>query len=203
MVFPRRVLSALFPHCAQSSGYSRCRRNISSALPGTCKIRPTFFWRVGLFRGPADKMVATGASMPKSEVAPVCDMLLQTYLVTKGRKYLDAATPFLETLFACNGQLPDYHFNDLDIFVLGMTSGLARPSSTPTPSPGIGALSTRSCSTNSPGPIPLTPPSFDTRLPYQGRAFLRRLGKRSGMGAGALPALRECHIATSPHRSTT
>ncbi len=121
--------------------------------------------------------VATGTSMPKSEVAPVCDMLLQTYLVTKGRKYLDPATPFLETLFAYNGQQPDYHLNDLDIFVLGMTSGLARPSSTPTPSPGIGALST-----NSPGPIPLTPPSFDTRLPYQGRAFLRRLGQTIRIG---------------------
>ncbi len=75
-----------------------------------------------LFRGHADRIIATGMAMPKSEVnyeqsivAPASDILLETYLATKDGKYLDAASPFLEALNAFNGQQPDHHLNDIAI----------------------------------------------------------------------------------------
>jgi hypothetical protein len=77
---------------------------------------------LGLFRGHADRIIATGTSMPKSEVnyeqsivGPASGILLEVYLATKEQKYLAAARPFLDALFAFNGQQPDHHLNDIAI----------------------------------------------------------------------------------------
>lgn len=45
----------------------------------------------------------------------MCYILLQTDLLTEDRKYPDAAVPFLDALFAFNGQQPDYPLNVIAI----------------------------------------------------------------------------------------
>jgi hypothetical protein len=77
---------------------------------------------LGLFRAHADWILATGATMPKSEVnyeqgmvGPASGILIEVYSATKDRKYLDAATPFLNALFAFNGEQPDYRLHDAAI----------------------------------------------------------------------------------------
>jgi hypothetical protein len=75
-----------------------------------------------LFRAHADRLISVGLDMPRSEVnyeqsivAPACSILLETFLVTHEKKYLDAAQPFLAALFAFNGHQPDAHLNDIAI----------------------------------------------------------------------------------------
>jgi len=77
---------------------------------------------LGLFRAHADWIISTGTAMPKSEVnyeqgivGPASGILIEVYSATKERKYLDAATPFLNALFAFNGQQPDYRLHDAAI----------------------------------------------------------------------------------------
>lgn len=77
---------------------------------------------LALFRAHADRLASAGLDLPAGEVnyaqsivAPACSVLLETYLATRDHKYLDAARPLLNALFAFDGQQPDYHLNDIAI----------------------------------------------------------------------------------------
>lgn len=64
----------------------------------------------------ADNIKKAGLHFPKSEVnyeqsivAPAVDILLQAYVVTEEKTYLEAAEELLKVLRLFNGQQPDYH----------------------------------------------------------------------------------------------
>ena len=69
-----------------------------------------------------DFFVETGLNYPKHEVtyeqsivAPAVTFLCELYLVTKDKKYLDAAKVQLQSLEAFSGKQPDVHLNEIAI----------------------------------------------------------------------------------------
>jgi len=92
------------------------------AALGQAKRNAEYGELLGLFRAHADWIISIGTAMPKSEVnyeqgivGPASGILIEVYGATKERKYLDAATPFLNGLFAFNGEQPDYRLHDAAI----------------------------------------------------------------------------------------
>ena len=74
------------------------------------------------YRKVAENYIANGLFVPKSEVnyeqsiiAPAADFLVEMFLVTKERKYLDGAMAFLPAVEAFNGRQPSWHLNDVSI----------------------------------------------------------------------------------------
>jgi len=70
----------------------------------------------------ADKILETGMSYPAHEVnyeqsivAPAANILLQVYIITKEKKYLEAGHMQLEVLELFNGLQPDYHLYETAI----------------------------------------------------------------------------------------
>jgi hypothetical protein len=77
---------------------------------------------LGRFRRHADVILKTGTAYPKLEVnyeqsivGPAVQILLETYLATRERAYLEGARSHLECLEAFNGRQPDYHLNEIAI----------------------------------------------------------------------------------------
>ena len=75
-----------------------------------------------LFRNHADALLKTGTDYPKSEVnyeqsivAPAAQILLEIYLATNEKVYLEGAKKQLVCLEAFNGKQPDYHLNDIAV----------------------------------------------------------------------------------------
>lgn len=74
------------------------------------------------FRKAADIFLANGAEVPPFEVnyeqsiiAPAVDFLLQFYLLTGEKKYLEGAEKMLPVLEAFNGRQPSWRLNDIAI----------------------------------------------------------------------------------------
>jgi hypothetical protein len=75
-----------------------------------------------LFRGHADRVMATGTDIPAHEVnyeqtiiGPAALIPLEVYLLTRDAKYLRCAEAFLPLLDAFNGRQPDHHQHDIAI----------------------------------------------------------------------------------------
>jgi len=77
---------------------------------------------LALFRGHADRIVASGIDIPAHEVnyeqtiiGPATLIPLEVYLLTRDARYLCAAEALLPLLDAFNGRQPDHHLNDIAI----------------------------------------------------------------------------------------
>lgn len=75
-----------------------------------------------LFRAHADQIAEIGCDYPPSEVnyeqsivAPAADILLQVYLLTGEKKYLEAGRKQLAVLELFNGMQPDWHLHEAAI----------------------------------------------------------------------------------------
>ena len=76
----------------------------------------------GYFRKMCDNYIAAGLFVPKSEVnyeqsiiAPAANSLVEFYLATSERKYLDGALALMPAVEAFNGRQPSWHLNDIAI----------------------------------------------------------------------------------------
>lgn len=77
---------------------------------------------LALFRGHADRIVASGTAIPAHEVnyeqtiiGPAALIPLEVYLLTREEKYRRCVEAFLPLLDAFNGRQPDHHLNDIAI----------------------------------------------------------------------------------------
>ena len=76
----------------------------------------------GYFRKMCNNYIAAGMFVPKSEVnyeqsiiAPAANSLVEFYLATGERKYLDGALALMPAVEAFNGRQPSWHLNDIAI----------------------------------------------------------------------------------------
>lgn len=77
---------------------------------------------IELFKAHSDCLAEMGVCYPKSEVnyeqsivAPAADILAQTYLLTRDKKYAEALKIQISVLDLFNGCQPDYHLNETAI----------------------------------------------------------------------------------------